>query len=332
MTTSGPHPGRESRRHVVITRDQRGLPTEHGDFNVQGPSVVETPDWIPRPDDRPLGRLLLFFAHHQGASIRLATAEHPTGPWRLVSTDVLSADDLAPAMDPAHRNLHVASPDVHVDHEARELRMYVHGHLTEAAASHLPSWGRYPTMDQHTLVATSSDGRTFTSAGDGLGISPSYHRAFRWDGRWYGLSMPSALCRSVDALTGFEPGPSLFDDAEVRHAGLVVDGHELVVWFTRAGDAPERILRTTVDLRGDWSTWTPTEPVEVLRPVEPWEGADLPLEPTARGPAFDPQNGLRDPFALDLSEDRWGDDAGRWLFYAAAGEFALGVTRLETGP
>ena len=33
------------------------------------------------------------------------------------------------------------------------------------------------------------------------------------------------------------------------------------------------------------------------------------------------QNGLRDPFVFDDGEERW-------LFYAAAGEFALGVTRL----
>jgi hypothetical protein len=43
--------------------------------------------------------------------------------------------------------------------------------------------------------------------------------------------------------------------------------------------------------------------------------------PTVRGPAFQPQNGLRDPFVLD-------DDGERWLYYAAAGEFALGVVPL----
>jgi hypothetical protein len=43
--------------------------------------------------------------------------------------------------------------------------------------------------------------------------------------------------------------------------------------------------------------------------------------PTTRGPAFQPQNGLRDPFVLD-------DDGERWLYYAAAGEFALGVVPL----
>ncbi len=56
------------------------------------------------------------------------------------------------------------------------------------------------------------------------------------------------------------------------------------------------------------------------------------MEPTTRGPAFSPQHGLRDPFVLDLPVGRWGDDAGRWLFCAAAGEFALGVTWLRPVP
>jgi hypothetical protein len=133
--------------------------------------------------------------------------------------------------------------------------------------------------------------------------------------------MPSQLVRSADGLSGFEYGPTLFDDVEIRHSGVLVDGHHLRIWFTRAGDAPERIMGCQVDLRGDWTGWTPSEPVEVLRPAESWEGADLPVEPTTRGPAFQPQNGLRDPFVLD-------DDGERWLYYAAAGEFALGVVRL----
>ena len=316
-------------RHVIVPRDHPDLPTEHGDFNVQGPSVILTPEWLPHPASESLGRYLLYFAHHWGASIRLATADHPTGPWRIVSTNVLHVDDVGRAMDPTDQRRHVASPDVHVDNATRSLRMYFHGHLTEAVAGHLPSWGRYPTMDQHTLVATSHDGLRFHPTDDDRAISPSYHRAFRWHGHWYGLSMPSGLCRSVDGLSDFEVGPSLFDDDEVRHSGLLVQGHELLVWFTRARSAPEQILRTTVDLRGDWMSWQPTPPVEVLRPTESWEGAGLPVEPTPRGPSFKPQHGLRDPFVLDISAEDDPDAVGRWLFYAAAGEFSLGVTRLD---
>jgi hypothetical protein len=316
-------------RYVIVPRDHPDLPTEHGNFNVQGPSVIRTPPWLPHSAGEPLDRYLLYFAHHWGASIRLATADHPTGPWRIVSTDVLHVDDARTAMDVTDPRRHVASPDVHVDHEERTLRMYFHGHLTEAVAGHLPSWGRYPTMDQHTLVATSTDGLRFHPTDAERAISPSYHRAFRWRGHWYGLSMPSGLCRSVDGLDGFEVGPSLFDDDEIRHSGLVVEGHRLLIWFTRARSAPEQILRTTVDLLDDWTNWRPTPPVEVLRPTEAWEGAGLAVEPTPRGPSFQPQHGLRDPYVLDVSVDDDPDAAGRWLFYAAAGEFSLGVTRLD---
>ena len=72
-------------RQVVVPTGLEGVPTEHGDFNVQGPSVLRCPTWLPSPP----GTYLLYFAHHRGASIRLAAAEHPTGPWHLVSTDVL---------------------------------------------------------------------------------------------------------------------------------------------------------------------------------------------------------------------------------------------------
>ena len=306
-----------SERHVVVPRGMAGIPTEHGDFNVQGPSVIRCPTWLPDPP----GAYLLYFAHHRGASIRLAASDHPTGPWHLVSSDVLNAEDAAPVLPIDHPNLHVASPDVQVDEEGRRLRMTFHGHVSPSAGGHLPSWGAYPTYDQHTLVATSQDGRRFLPLLDGPAISPSYHRGFAWDGWCYGLSMPSQLVRSVDGLSGYEYGPTLFDDAEIRHSGVLVDGHHLRIWFTRAGDAPERIMECRVDLRGDWADWRPSEPVEVLRPAEPWEGADLAVEPTTRGPAFQPQNGLRDPFVLD-------DDGERWLYYTAAGEFALGVVRL----
>ena len=174
-------------RHLIIPRNHPELPTEHGDFNVQGPSVIPTPDWLPIPTAGPFNRYLLYFAHHRGASIRLATSDHPTGPWRIVSTDVLHVDDAATAIDPTDARRHVASPDVHVDHEARTIRMYFHGHVTEAMAGHLPSWSRYPTMDQHTLAASSDDGLRFRPIALLAAISPSYHRGFRWDAVENGL-------------------------------------------------------------------------------------------------------------------------------------------------
>jgi hypothetical protein len=41
--------------------------------NINGPSLVAAPPWL----DEPLGRYYLYFAHHRGTSIRLATADKP---------------------------------------------------------------------------------------------------------------------------------------------------------------------------------------------------------------------------------------------------------------
>jgi len=46
--------------------------------NVNGPSLIRAPAWLPNP----LGRYYLYFAHHQGAYIRLAYADRLEGPWR----------------------------------------------------------------------------------------------------------------------------------------------------------------------------------------------------------------------------------------------------------
>ena len=47
--------------------------------NIQGPSMIRVPNWI----DRRLGDYYLYFADHKGSYIRLAYADHPTGPWTI---------------------------------------------------------------------------------------------------------------------------------------------------------------------------------------------------------------------------------------------------------
>ncbi len=65
--------------------------------------------------------------------------------------------------------------------------------------------------------------------------------------------------------------------------------------------------------------------------IIPRDHPELPTEHgnfNVQGPSFQTQNGLRDPFVLDVSAHDHPAAEGRWLFYAAAGEFALGVTQL----
>ncbi len=54
--------------------------------NINGPSLIETPAWLPNR----IARYYLYFAHHHGDHIRLAVADHLTGPWRLHPQGVLT--------------------------------------------------------------------------------------------------------------------------------------------------------------------------------------------------------------------------------------------------
>lgn len=309
--------------------------------NIQGPSVIRAPAWLPEP----LGRYLLYFADHKGSFIRLAFADAVEGPWtvhpagslHLADSHFLTeppelddatfqrivdryraalGDDRMPTdvrVDLVHP--HIASPDVHVDDERREIVMYFHG--LEALGA------------QHTRVASSTDGITFRAEPELHG--PSYFRAFRHGGWWYALAMPGRLFRSADGRRDFEEGPRLFGP-DMRHSAVRVidrhpetDGPVLEVFWTRVGDVPERVLRSEIDLRGEWTGWRERgEPIEILRPERSWEGADEPLVPSVRGAIHEPVNQLRDPCVFV--------DAGRLLlFYAVAGESGIGVAELIGG-
>jgi hypothetical protein len=291
--------------------------------NVNGPSIIRVPDWV----EAPLGKYYLYFAHHKGKYIRLAYADHVEGPWKIHESGVLQLEDSyfptgtlhldalpearrkqvenmrAAGYDPLYT--HVASPEVVVVPEKQEIRLYYHG-MTENAS-------------QATRVATSTDGLNF----DALPaiIARPYLRIFKWQGKHYGLAMPGVFYRSDDGLTGFEEGPTLFNP-DMRHCALMIRDSTLYVFWTQAGHAPEHIMVSTIELSGDWLSWKESEPVEILRPVTEWEGANLPVEPSRRGAIEEPVNQLRDPEIFE-------EDGKVWLLYSIAGETGLAIARLE---
>jgi len=289
--------------------------------NICGPSLIRVPPWV----EGALGRYYLYFADHKGDHIRLAYADAVEGPWRIHPPGSLwLADSCFPTTPPAvtedselarqaaaagsdFARPHIASPDLHVLEEAREIRMYFHGLLENG--------------QQRTRVAVSGDGIRFRARPEVLALP--YLRVFQLDGWTYGMSMPGIFYRSRDGLTDFEPGPRLFD-TDMRHSALRHDGSTLLVFWTRVGDAPERILCSQVSLTGDWSTWQASEPVEVLRPTESWEGSDLPVEPSRRGEAHGRVHQLRDPAIFE-------DDGRSYLLYAGAGESCIGIARIHFG-
>ena len=280
--------------------------------NIQGPSLIKVPDWA----ENPLGNYYLYFADHRGTYIRMAYADEVTGPWTVYSPGTLTLEDslfptTCPPCSPAPGSnapnyAHIASPDVHVREDLQQIVMYIHG----------KDVGR-----QFTRAVVSQDGINFEGREEDLGRP--YFRVIEQDDFFYAMSMPGYLYRSSDGLSDFEAGPQIFN-RDMRHSALLIRDGLLYVFFTQAGQEPERILLSTIELADDWQEWAASEPVEVLRPELDYEGANLPLEPSRRGYIDVPVHQLRDP-AIYSEGDK------TYLLYSVAGESGIAIAEIEFG-
>ena len=264
--------------------------------NVNGPSLIRVPDWVPDP----LGRYYLYFAHHRGAYIRLAYADELAGPWKTHEPGVL-------AVEQSYFTEHVASPDVHIDEETRLIRMYFHGLVS-------------PPNNQGTRVAFSFDGLSFIVSPPLLG--DPYFRVFQWKGAYYAWVMGGHFWRSPDGLEPFEKGPECGFPPKARHGAVLLEEDKLVVLFSSIGDTPERILAAEVPLDRPWKEWRASAPKEVIRPETDDEGGDLPLEASEKGEINEPVRQLRDPAVFRDREDVY-------LLYSVAGENGIAIARIE---
>ncbi len=154
--------------------------------NINGPSVIRVPDWIPASERvNPNANYYMYFAHHVGRDIRLAWSDSLTGDWTLFNTG--NAPDRAWGVNGNNTgvqtprsgvlslsngntggsrvesnggnnliaaNGHIASPDVHVDHVNQRIAVYYHAPYTEIAG-------------QNTFVATSRYGLNFNATHQG---------------------------------------------------------------------------------------------------------------------------------------------------------------------
>ena len=178
--------------------------------------------------------------------------------------------------------------------------------------------GMLENGEQRTRVAVSTDGIAFEARPEILGNS--YFRVFRHQGWHYALVMPGEVRRSRDGLTGFEPGPVLFCP-QMRHAAMRRTGDALDVFWSRVGDAPERILHSRVRLDGAWTQWRDEGCRVVLEPEHPWEGAGLGVEPSVRGEINRLVCQLRDPCVYE-------EDGRTYLLYCGGGESAIGIAQV----
>ena len=279
--------------------------------NIQGPSLIKVPDWI----NDPLGEYYLYFADHRGTYIRLAYANELTGPWTMYEPGTLQIEEsyyptTCPPCSPNSPNstaalyAHIASPDVHVDNEQQQIVMYVHGR---------------DVGQQVARVATSKDGLKFEGFPEILGRA--YFRVIEHGDYHYALSMPGYFYRSRGGLSNFEEGPRLFSNP-MRHSALLIRDDLLHVFWTQRGDAPERIYMSTIDINQGWMDWRESDPVEVLRPEEEWEGVNLEIVPSQGGHIDERVNQLRDPAIFE-------ENGNVYLLYSVAGEYGIAIARLE---
>jgi len=342
----------------VITRqmfEQAGAPSVDG-MNINGPSLIKVPDWLKKSGKvaHPEANYYLYFAHHQGKYIRLAWAKNIEGPWHLHA--VTKPEGKRGVLDLGKKSRielvqglviqnHIASPDVIVDDEKRLIVMYFH------APTHVS--GRVKN-EQKTLVAVSKDGLDFnqvSSSRQTFGVRPvtlgtAYFRVFEWHGNTYAIGNRGMLYRAPDqlAVNGlmsdgkaigvaedlWERRPQLLlpeldvgdkSGKKMRHAAVIVRDNELLVFYSRIGDSPERILLSRIRLEADWLKWKEKHaPVEVLAPQQQWEGIGYQLRLSESGKGTQEQ-ALRDPYVYE--------EAGKYyLLYSGAGEEAIGLARL----
>lgn len=287
-------------QNPIITPDTPGYDADGLGTNINGPSLIRVPDWLPGA----LGKYYLYFAHHQGKSIRLAYANDVAGPWTVHTPGTLQ-------LEQTPFTHHLASPDVHLDEPNRRLIMYYHGCRSDT----MPM---APGDTQASCVAFSSDGLAWESNAESLG-SP-YFRVFRL-GEWtYAVAAGGKLFRSADGVTGFEQRWGCLDHSG-RHWALLRRGDTLHCFYSRWGDAPEHLVHATLPLEEDWKRWRLDQRWPLLTAKHDWEGADQPVRISIPGSVHEPVHELRDPCVYE--------EAGHtYLLYSVAGESGIAIAEL----
>lgn len=346
---------RINKSQPVITQDMftnAGVP-EEGE-NINGPSVIRIPDWI-SPENRanPNAQYYIYFAHHSGEYIRMAWAEEIEGPWQLfnIRSEVqtgnrgvldLGNDKIYLDNGISIPNNHLASPDAHVDHENQRIILYFHsGSSTYVNGVEVDK--------QLSYVATSTDGLHFKDNIESVFLGPSYYRVFEYKSNIYALTNDGTPYQALDGASPWTP-PDGFnftdylwrkhpenpfqlditnegipkDILRVRHTGVWLIGDELLIFYSRRGDSPERIQMSTIDLSvDDWELWDATyPPIELLTAESGWEGGQFIPRPSELGSAPENTNQLRDPYVFE------DNDSSLYLFYTGCGEDAIGIAVL----
>jgi hypothetical protein len=295
-------------RLCSVTRARGGpliSPATHAGIgtNMSMPTVIHAPDAL--AEAQGFGAYWMYFAAHDGHYLRLAHAPAPLGPWTVYAPGSLTDTQVAPFSDT------ISSPDAFVLGSDR-VRLYF-------STDHYPG-----STEQWSGVAESTDGVHFTLASTD-NIAKYYMRVFEWNGVQYAMqkgwsTAPAELGVSPDGVARFDAIKTL-SGGSIRHMAVLRDGATLLVFYSTIGDAPERILMSSIRLdAGEPETWDLSQPIEVLRPELPYEGSEYPNVPSVKGPATNVQQ-LRDPYVFQES-------GTTYLYYGIAGETGIAAAEI----
>ena len=125
---------------------------------------------------------------------------------------------------------HLASPDVHVDNENRQIILYFHsGSSTFFNGEEMNG--------QFTWVATSPDGLDFNDRIEPVRLSTSYVRVFEHDNELYAFDNSSSPKIALDADNPWEPPSNYYSGATLSN-----------LWETRSGSFTQEPIEENLGL------------------------------------------------------------------------------------
>lgn len=250
--------------------------------NIGFPFVMHTPSWL----ESLYGRYMMYFSHHKGRGLRITTANNLMGPWT-------PPIEILPVSEFGHD--HVASPDCLIDEENEKITMFYHT-------------GHEDRSPQRTYSVETNDGLTFSNR-------KGPHGWFYWRNTKDGSYAVAKYKNESGIIYARREGDKYEELTKIlpnmRHCCLD-DGH---IYFSRIGDAPERILRWKIDINEK----PPYE--EVCKPDHQFENLHIPIAPSRPGSAEGVQQ-LRDPFVFNT-------DGIKYLLYSYGGEEGLALAVIE---
>ncbi|WP_299492045.1 hypothetical protein [uncultured Shewanella sp.] len=295
--------------------------------NINGPSVIYWND----PNYETDANYIMFFSHHEGRSIRVATSAAPCGPWEIIKSPqkVNLTNNINYFNDGNNTELnngikdnideHIASPDAHV--KDNQLYLYVHGKSGDSSSG------------QKTLLLTGNSIDTLSVMEGTEDFSHPYLRYFEANNNSYAVSKNNdgdwglLFNNDDDELSAnFTKKARIIEG--MRHPAIYVDESEaedkILLFYSLIGDNPEHIKFVEINTQGENNpkNWLVSNEKTVLTPAFDWEGYGLNSGKSSGGVSYTDVEEVRDPaIFVDLNGDIY-------LYYTIRGEAGIAAAKL----